>query len=567
MNSSIKELRAASIVAWASLFVTLLVTDKLSTDPVNLSKQLALSAFAFCLVPFLLNKRESSFREFKYLNIPLIVFLTATFSSVFLSENSIERGLYGSFGRNTGFLTYFCLAIFLLITSRFGSEESFKKIIKFFVIAGSLNIVYSIAASNGYDLFTWANPYNSVLGTFGNPNFIGAFMGMFATVLFVQLFANLNSPRFLLVNLIALGLTIYVILLTNALQGILVAAFGFTFALYFYLRSIERFSKLSTVYLVSVLFGGFIVFLGIFQKGPLSSYLYKPSVTFRGEYWRTGINMWADNPFFGVGIDSYGQYYRTYRSLSSTVAPGMETTTDAAHNVYIDVLAGTGIFGFLGYFFLSVFVLFCALKFIRSIRSFDPIFYSLFLGWCSYQLQSLVSINQIGLALWGWVLGGAVIGYSRMSISNQQKSADSSGVTKPRVKGKVKIDSELLDASVLLKSTICLVVGFLLALPPFMKDVSMRTFLTGKGTPEELIQLVKEWPRDSNRMSRTYVILAQNDRGLEARELAAYTTTIFPNDYASWYALYQIAQLDTPERAAYKVKLHEIDPHNPAYFK
>jgi O-antigen ligase len=567
MRSLIKETRAASIVAWASLVVTLVVTDRLSTDPVNLSKQLAISAFAFSLIPFLVGKNENPFSGSKFLMIAMGMFLISAFVSIFLSENTFERGLYGSFARNTGFLSYFSLAILLLMTSRFSQSESFRKLLKFFWISGTFNVVYSIAASAGYDLFTWANPYKSVLGTFGNPNFIGAFMGMFATVLFVQLFANLNSPRFLLVNLIVLGLTVYVILLTNALQGILVAAFGFTFALYFYLRSIERFSKLSTVYLVSVLFGGFIVFLGIFQKGPLSSYLYKPSVTFRGEYWRTGINMWADNPFFGVGIDSYGQYYRTYRSLSSTVAPGMETTTDAAHNVYIDVLAGTGIFGFLGYFFLSVFVLFCALKFIRSIRDFDPIFYSLFLGWCSYQLQSLVSINQIGLALWGWVLGGAVIGYSRMSISNQQKSADTSGVTKPRVKGKVKIDSELLDASVLLKSTICLVVGFLVALPPFMKDVNMRTFLTGKGTPEELIQLVKEWPRDSNRMSRTYVILAQNDRGLEARELAAYTTTIFPNDYASWYALYQIAQLDTPERAAYKVKLHEIDPHNPAYFK
>jgi len=567
MNSLVKEARAASIVAWGCLVVTLLVTDRLTTDPVNLSKQLALSAFAFSLIPFLLNKRETLSSERKYLYIAIGLFLIATFISVFSSKNPVERGLYGSFGRNTGFLTYFSLVIFLLIVSRFNNEKSFKKVIKFFVVASVLNVIYSIAAYNGYDLFTWANPYDSVLGTFGNPNFIGAFMGMFATVLFVQLFSNLSSPRHLILLLTSIALTIYVILLTNALQGVLVAAFGFLFSLYFYLRSSSRFSRFSSIYLLAVLLGGLVVLLGIIQKGPLASVLYKPSVTFRGEYWRTGINMWMDNPLFGVGIDSYGQYYRTYRSMSSTVAPGMETTTDAAHNVYIDVLAGTGIFGFLGYVFLTIIILASALKFIKLFRNFDPVFYSLFLGWCSYQLQSLVSINQIGLAIWGWVLGGAVIGYSRMAITNQQKSTDSDGVVKPRAKGKVKIDGELLDASLLLKSTICLVIGFLLALPPFMKDVSMRNFLTGKGTPEELIQLVKEWPRDSNRMSRTYVILAQNDKGLEARELAAYTTTIFPNDYSSWYALYQIAQLDTPERAAYKAKLHEIDPYNPAYFK
>lgn len=567
MKSSIKESRAASIVAWTSLIVTLLVTDKLSTDPVNLSKQLALSTLAFSLLPFLLNKSEILLSELKYLYIAIGVFLISAFISVFSSKNTFERGLYGSFGRNTGFLTYFSLTILLLVASRFSSEESFKKVIKFFVIASFLNIAYSLAASNGYDLFTWANPYDSVLGTFGNPNFIGAFMGMFATVLFVQLFSNLNSPRHLILTLVSIALTVYVILLTNALQGILVTAFGFSFSLYFYLRSNSRFSKVSFIYLVTVFLAGFVALLGIIQKGPLASFLYKPSVTFRGEYWRTGINMWVDNPVFGVGIDSYGQYYRTYRSLSSTVSPGMEVTTDAAHNVYIDVLAGTGVFGFLGYSLLTAFILFCAFRYIRTFRNFDPIFYSLFLGWCAYQLQSLVSINQIGLALWGWVLGGAVIGYSRVSISNQKKYIDSSVVTKSKVKSKVKTESELLDASVLLKSTICLVIGFLLALPPFIKDASMRTFLTGKGSPEELIQLVKEWPRDSNRMSRTYVILAQNDKGLEARELAAYTTTIFPNDYSSWYALYQMAQLDTPERAAYRTKLNEIDPHNPAYFK
>jgi O-antigen ligase len=567
MKNEISETRAASIVAWAGLVVTLLVTDKLSTDPVNLGKQVALSGFAFCLIPFLISKQKGSYLKSRYCYFALAVFLVSTLLSAFFSENALERGIYGSFARNTGFLTYFSLAVLLLITSQFTRVESFKKIIKFFAIAGGFNIVYSIAASKGYDLFSWSNPYNSVLGTFGNPNFIGAFLGIFATILFVRLFSNLNSLRHFLLTLVSIVLTIYVILLTNALQGILLAAFGFSFSLYFYLRSSHKFHKVSSLYLATVLLGAFVAVLGILQKGPFSSFLYKPSVTFRGEYWKTGINMWVDNPLFGVGIDSYGQYYRTYRSLNSTISPGMETTTDAAHNVYIDVLAGTGIFGFLAYLFLSSFILYYGLKYIRAFRKFDPVFYSLFLGWCSYQIQSLVSINQIGLAIWGWVLGGAVIGYSQVAISNQQKSSDLNGVVKPKAKGKVKIDSELLDPSLLLKSTICFVIGFALALPPFMKDVSMRTFLTGKGTPEELIQLVKQWPTDSNRMSRTYVILAQNDRGFEARELAAYTTKIFPNDYSSWFALYQISPLDSPERAAYKAKLHEIDPFNPAYFK
>jgi O-antigen ligase len=567
MKSLIKEARAASITAWATLVVTLLITDKLSTDPVNLGKQLALTAFAFSLVPFLIGKQKDSFLKSRMVYFSLGLFLTSTLLSVFLSENTLERGLYGSFARNTGFLTYLCLAILLLTTSQFSRIESFVKIIKFFAVAGAFNIVYSIAAANGYDLFSWSNPYKAVLGTFGNPNFIGAFMGMFATFLFVQLFSKVKSKSQFILILLSIVLTFYVIFLTNALQGILLAGFGFFFSLYFFLRSTQRFYKVSFYYLILVSLGAIFAILGILQKGPLSSYLYKPSVTFRGEYWRTGFNMWADNPLFGVGIDSYGQFYRTYRSLNSTVSPGMETTTDAAHNVYIDILAGTGIFGFLGYLFLSSFVLFCGMRYIRSFRKFDPVFYSLFLGWCAYQIQSLASINQIGLAIWGWVLSGAVIGYSRFAISNEQKSLDLNGLVKSKSNGKAKVENELLDPSLLLKSIICFVIGFAIALPPFLRDASMRSFLEGKGTPEEIIQLAKEWPRDSNRMSRTYVILAQNDRGFEAKELAAYATKIFPNDYSAWFALYQISPLDSPERAAYKLKLHEIDPYNPAYFR
>jgi hypothetical protein len=29
----------------------------------------------------------------------------------------------------------------------------------------------------------------------------------------------------------------------------------------------------------------------------------------------------------------------------------------------------------------------------------------------AFQAQSIISINQIGLALWGWVLSGLIIGY------------------------------------------------------------------------------------------------------------------------------------------------------------
>ena len=77
--------------------------------------------------------------------------------------------------------------------------------------------------------------------------------------------------------------------------------------------------------------------LGVFNLGPLARILYKSSITFRGEYWQAGMNMAKDNFFFGLGPDSYGLYYREFRNESATRIPGLNVTTDTAHNVLIDI--------------------------------------------------------------------------------------------------------------------------------------------------------------------------------------------------------------------------------------
>jgi hypothetical protein len=94
----------------------------------------------------------------------------------------------------------------------------------------------------------------------------------------------------------------------------------------------------------------------------------------------------------------------------------------------------------------------------------------------------------------------------------------------------------------------------------------MRQFLAGKGTTEGLYSLAKSWPRDSIRLNKSIVALAQNNRIEEAKLLAAFGTTVFPNDFASWSALYELSPADSNEKLAYKKRLHEIDPYNPKYF-
>jgi hypothetical protein len=303
---------------------------------------------------------------------------------------------------------------------------------------------------------------------------------------------------------------------------------------------------------------------GILNKGPLASLLYKPSITFRWEYWSSGLNMGFDNPIFGVGIDSYGVYYRTYRNVSATLFPGVDVTTDAAHNVVIDIFAGTGIIGGLAYLMINIIVFYHAFSHFKANRKFDPILLSLFIPWLGYQLQSLISINQLGLAVWGWLLGGAIVGYVRKDASSQLSTKLE---TKKIGKSKTVAETnQLLPAGTALSIFVMTVIGILISLPPFIADAKMRTLMSGKGDSTAWISHSKSFPVDMSRLNRSIVALANSGFNVQAAELALYGTTRFPNDYASWYSLYELSGPGTPGSEIYRKKLHEIDPFNPKYF-
>ena len=557
------ESKKAAILAWGILLVTVLVTDKVSTDPVNVGKMVALSSIGFCLIPFITPPHLKSLSKQNIWLSLILVFLLMMFISVFTSANSFERGLYGAFGRNTGFLSFLSLGILFTIAAQLRNRESFELLRRVFLIAGVLNIIYCLAAIAGYDIFAWSNPYDAVLGTFGNPNFIGSFMGMLAGAIFIQTLRSDITVYFRFGFGILFLASFVVIYFADALQGLLVAAFGVSFSVYFYIRFGLKKILISRLYLAGLVFSGFVALLGILQKGPLAAYLYKPSVSFRGDYWKTGISMGKSNPITGIGIDSYGIYFRTFRSLKSTISPGVETTTDASHNVIIDFFAGSGAIAAITYIALTIFVAVVSIRHFRKLDYFDPLFFSLFMVWSGYQLQSLISINQLGLAVWGWSFGGALIGYvSSQSTSPEGRDKSKSSQTK---KSK-QVSTELLPPSTLLKVIALGVTGLLIALPPFVADAKMRKFLSGKGTPEGIYKLAESWPRDSIRLNKSIIVLANNNNLEEAKSLAAFGTTVFPNDFASWSALYELSPEGSTEKSTYKKKLHEIDPFNPKYF-
>ena len=179
-----------------------------------------------------------------------------------------------------------------------------------------------------------------------------------------------------------------------------------------------------------------------------------------------------------------------------------------------------------------------------------------------------MSINQIGLAVWGWLLGGSLIAYTR-SYSNGILG-DGKVKSKVLVAKKLKRSQEnvLLDASTSMKILGGAVIGLLIALPPFVMDAKLRNFFSGNsGKIETAVAMGQSWPVDNVRLNKIIVSLASNKQNEQARNLAVFATTKFPNDYASWWVLYELTNEGIPEKDAIKKKLHLIDPYNPAYFE
>jgi hypothetical protein len=180
------ENRLSFILAWGAFAVTIVLTDRITTDPVNVSKMVVLSVVGFSVLPILFIQKHELMTKSKVIMIATSGLLVVALISIFSSENTFERGLYGAFSRNTGLVTYASLVLVFLGATLFARPQSFQKVVTALTIAGVVNTIYSLLAASGNDIITWNNPYGAILGTFGNPNFISAFMGIFFTLLIVN---------------------------------------------------------------------------------------------------------------------------------------------------------------------------------------------------------------------------------------------------------------------------------------------------------------------------------------------------------------------------------------------
>lgn len=558
------EKRLTTILAWGCLVVTVLVTDRVTADPVNVPKMLAVATTAGFCVAFLVSARTQLLFNSKFAVILILGFLLVALASIFVSESPWEKGFFGTFGRNTGFLTYLSLSILFLSGTLLMRNDSYIRIIRSLILAGVLNLIYCVYAIFVKDIFIWQNPYGKVLGTFGNPNFISSFMGIFVTALFSILFMSGIKLAYRVAVIALIFGSFFVVFSSGSLQGGVVAIGGIAIVIFFLLKAKYKNRFVLAGYLSTVSVSGIFAVLGMLQKGPLAEILYKQSVSLRGEYWQAGINMALSNPVFGVGLDSYGTFYRAFRNESATVVPGMNTITDAAHNIFLDVFAGTGFLGISLYLALFFYVLYESSLYVKRSTQFDPIFVLLFSCWLAYQAQAVISINQIGIAIWGWFFGGLLLGYTRKA------KLEHSNLFLTTFPDLLKLKKRESVREVPATLVLGIFFGGLLflgaAMPSFYADAKLRQAVS-TGSSEKLVLVAKQFPMDSNRINYVASVISQEGINQQSVELIKIGLEKFPNDYGLLYSQFQISPPDSAEQKAIGKRLNNADPYNPAYFE
>jgi O-antigen ligase len=391
--------------------VTTLYFNTKIQDPFNSPKLWIISLVAAWLVGHLVVKRNALFAQpNRTTTLVLLIFLASGFLSL-LNTHSFYIGFFGENQRRNGYLSYLSLAIILLISSMVFRFSSVTKIYTLALIVGAFLSSYGLLQSSGLDFIKWNNPYNSVISTVGNPNFAASIIAIIATLNFGAAMQSTRNKLMRGIHGSVVLLSLFVIIQSGALQGLIALAIGVgTITLTF------LFTKSKNIgYLGSALTGilGLIAILGMLQVGPLTQYLYKSSVSIRGYYWRAGIKMLTENPIFGVGLDSYGSYFKQVREVSYPLNYGFDITSNNAHNVPIQLFSTGGFLFGLAYLCLVLLILKRGFQGIRKYEGNQRLVIATFFGaWLAYQAQTIISIDNIGISVWGWLLGGVVLALS-----------------------------------------------------------------------------------------------------------------------------------------------------------
>lgn len=298
---------------------------------------------------------------------PIFIAVTAfafffTLSSFFAYDpivafwSNFERG-EGGFQILHFFVFLFLLAVLLK------EEKDWKNIFKLSIFSGGIMLLYGILAGMGVKGFVGPVFSDGVRfqGSLGNAAYVGVYL-IFATFYLAYLYLHRRSSGMFLGMLAAISVIfIWLTQTRGPVYGLVGGAIAFF--IYVLAKSAWRWKKEAfATFIICIAIGGSFVYFhdSAFVKALPGSRLF--NIGFTSSSWESRLWTWGsaiegikERPILGWGPENFGVVFDKYFNPRHYIpGEGSETWYDRAHNVYLDYLVETGIFGFIS--FISIFV-------------------------------------------------------------------------------------------------------------------------------------------------------------------------------------------------------------------
>ncbi len=558
--------RKATQLALIAVATTVVVNPWSAYDPINLPKLLVISTGAAYMLGWIIFNLKGASRSHSYLIILVMAFLTSLVISYLTNSSPWYQQFWGVWGRATGLLAYISFLVILLAAHLMASTQTLKQTRVIFERVGYFITFYTLLQLLALDPINWSQKL--MVATLGNINFMSSFLGLTAisyTSRFLREKSNLSSKLYFVFMVF---LNLYLIVVSKSIQGLGVFFAGVAMLLTFLIRRNSDFLK-SIFFLTSTIMIGTFALAGTAGFGPLSI-LQQETVLFRIDYWQSGLNMLISNPLNGIGIDSYGDYYREYRSLEAVTRTGPQRVTNTAHNIFLDVFSGAGLIA--GLLFLAIMLL-AALSALKSLKlNLKDDNFTVFVAmWLGFIVFCLISINQIGVGVWGFLFTGLITGtmanyHSEFkAVEGQEKSRKSKSgeVNANRTQGlrpSLKNSQSSSPAEVLMSLLLALAVLVIALIP----NVTDARFLAAIRNPDlsRALELVNDVGVQDFHKEQLIRRLAEQNKQEESLRLALEVIDKNSRNWPAWVEIMVNEKASNAQKEEAAKRLIALDPNN-----
>ncbi len=398
-----------------------------------------------------LDKRELLKALQRYWLLPA-VFIVGLALGLIFSINP-QQSFFGSYERQEGLLSYlFYFGWFILISfnilsvdNRFrgasdgGLEAKLARLIKVAIWSGFFVSLYGLCQLLGFDFLSWPEApllTKRALSSLGQPNFFASFLLLVIPLSFYQIFKNRRfGTKFVYFLILVFNLGA---LFASASRGALLVLVVILVVYLVYLNwsaLISRAKKIGLSLLLLLIISGGLFGLEKISPGRLSSLAdYRSgSVAAHLNFYGAALDAWLSRPVFGYGLENGGEVFIRYYRPDWGIYGNVGASTDRAHNLVLDILVATGLWGLLLFTWLFYLVFRLAGENLKK-RVLAPLTLALTFGAAAYFLSLFFSFSFVAGQVYFWSFFAllAVINFSaafgtKTAVSNKPLTSPEEG--------------------------------------------------------------------------------------------------------------------------------------------